>query len=267
MILRETGFLDHDGERLYWESLGEGEPLVLCHGLGGNHAIWFQQVPVFARTRRVVVWDHRGFGRSTDRAGRSGPEAAAGDLGALLDHLGLDRVDLVGQSMGGWTALGFALASPERVRSLVLADSLGGLHAPEIERALAAERARSGPPSMAPIPELGRHVAIDAALLERDAARAWLYQALGGMGDPAVPDIVPRLLGTRREIEPVRALPCPLLFVVGECDPLFPPAEVKAAAALLPAARVVAIPGCGHSPYFESPEAWNDAVGVFLRSR
>ena len=136
-IARETGFLERDGERIYWESLGAGPPLVLCHGMGGNHAVWFQQVAFFARDRRVVVWDHRGFGRSTDRAGRSGPEVAVADLRALFDHLALKRVDLVGQSMGGWTALGLALESPARIRSLVLADSLGGIHAAEIADAYA----------------------------------------------------------------------------------------------------------------------------------
>ncbi len=265
-IQRETGLLEHDGESLYWESLGAGPPLVLCHGLGGNHAVWYQQVPVFAATRRVIVWDHRGFGRSTDRARRSGPEAAVGDLAALLDHLGVGRVDLVGQSMGGWTALGFALGDAGRVDRLVLADSLGGLHSPGIEAAFARERERGGPPPLAPVPELGRHVAIDPALLGRDPARAWLYQALGGMGNPDLPGVTPRLLASRRAVGDVQALAHPPLLVVGERDPLFPPAVLRAAAAELPGARVVEIPGCGHSPYFEAPEAWNAAVAAFLEA-
>ncbi len=53
--------------------------------------------------------------------------------------------------------------------------------------------------------------------------------------------------------------------MVGSSDPLFPPAAVREAAALLPDARVAEIPGCGHSPYFEDPAAWNEAVGAFLR--
>jgi len=232
--------------------------------MGGNHAVWFQQVAFFARERRVVVWDHRGFGRSTDRGGSSGPEVAVADLRALLDHLGLGRVDLVGQSMGGWTALALALESPERVRALVLADTLGGIHAAEIARAYAEAREANGAPPLAAAPLLGHHVAIDAALLARDPARAWLYQALGGMGEPDVAAVTPRLLSTRRDPAAVGALPCPLLCVVGERDPLFPPSVVRAAAALLPGARVVEIPGSGHSPYFEEPEAWNRAVAAFL---
>lgn len=63
---RRTLTLDHDGESLYIEVLGEGGvPLVLSHGLGGNHAVWLHQAAHFARSRTVVLWDHRGFGRST----------------------------------------------------------------------------------------------------------------------------------------------------------------------------------------------------------
>ncbi|MGH7288071.1 MAG: alpha/beta fold hydrolase, partial [Myxococcota bacterium] len=80
---RETGFLEHDGERIYWESAGDGPALVLTHGAGGNHAAWFQQIPVFAKTRRVIAWDQRGFGRSTARGGANSPERAVRDLAAL----------------------------------------------------------------------------------------------------------------------------------------------------------------------------------------
>src|SRR5450631_2158043 len=91
---RRVGFVRHDGESLYYEVVGEGRiPLVLSHGAGGNHAIWFQQVASFATDRTVVTWDHRGYGRSSDRADRSGPDVAAGDLLAICDHLGIVRAD------------------------------------------------------------------------------------------------------------------------------------------------------------------------------
>ena len=84
------------------------------------------------------------------------------------------------------------------------------------------------------------------------------------MGEPDAAAVTPRLLGARRDPDAVAALPCPLLCVVGERDPLFPPNVVRAAAALLPGVRVVEIPGTGHSPYFEEPEVWNAAVAGFL---
>ena len=136
--------MDHDGETLYYEVVGGGEashlPLVLSHGAGGNHAIWFQQVAPFAADRTVVTWDHRGFGRSSDRAARSGPEVAAGDLLALCDHLGIGRADLVAQSMGGWTVVGAALQRPSLARTLVLADTPAGFTSPAVTEALAGAR-------------------------------------------------------------------------------------------------------------------------------
>jgi len=235
--------------------------LVLCHGAGGNHAVWFQQVPVLAREHRVITWDHRGFGRSTDRARASSPRVAVEDLRALLDALDLSRVDLVGQSMGGWTALGFALAHPERVRTLTLADTPGGIPVPAVARLAAGARAGD---ALIPPDRMGLHPALDTSLARRDPARAYLYQMLGGFGEPDLARIAPGLLATTVDESRVAALALPVLFVVGERDPLFPPAAIREAAARVPGARVVEIPGTGHSPYFEEPEAWNAALADFL---
>jgi len=256
---RETGFLEHDGERIYWESAGEGPALVLTHGAGGNHAAWFQQIPEFARARRVIAWDQRGFGRSTARGGANSPERAIRDLAALLDGLGVVRADLVGQSMGGWAVLGFALAHPERTRSLVLADTPGGIDTPEL-RAQWAELGRGGFGAT----ELGRHPALADDFFERHPARAVLYQQLGGFGEPELAKILPALVGTRVDPTALAQLRCPVLLIVGEKDALFPPAVMRASAALLPNARLALIPRAGHSPYFEEPEAWNRALSEFL---
>ncbi|MEN8184491.1 MAG: alpha/beta fold hydrolase [Myxococcota bacterium] len=262
-IARHSGFVEVEGERLYYESLGTGEPLVLCHGAGGNHAVWYQQVPVFAGGHRVVSWDHRGFGRSSDHAGHAGPEAATRDLTAILDHLGIESAHLVGQSMGGWTALGFALAHPTRVRSLTLADTLGGITTAEIASLLEAPRAqlRAGAPRAG---ELGHHPALHDSLVERDPARAYLYQMLGGFGEPDLARVAPRLFATVVSPDALAQLQVPVLFIVGDRDPLFPPAAVRRAAELIPDARIVEIPGCGHSPYFEAPDAWNATLEQFL---
>jgi pimeloyl-ACP methyl ester carboxylesterase len=262
---RETRFVEHEGERLYCESVGSGEPLVLCHGAGGNHAVWYQQVPVLARERRVVSWDHRGFGRSTDAAGDSGPDAAVRDLAAILDEFGVERADLVGQSMGGWTALGYTLEHPERVRSLTLADTLAGITSPAIERGFAELAGRLGGRA-ASAEQLGHHPALDDSLAARDPARAYLYQMLGGFGEPDLARIAPRLFATTHAREKLAALALPVLFIVGDRDLLFPRTLVREASTQLPDARVAEIPGCGHSPYFEAPEAWNAVLGQFLAS-
>lgn len=261
-IQRTTGFAQADGERIYWESVGAGEPaLVLCHGAGGNHAVWYQQTPFFARHRRVIVWDQRGFGRSTARGGPTRPELAVRDLAAVLGAVSVSGpVDLVGQSMGGWAALGFALAEPARVRRLVLADTPGGIMTDELVTALRA--LGRGPTAAAD--RLGAHPALGTGLVARDPARAYLYQMLGAFGEPEVAKIAPALFGTIVADERLAALAGRVLFVVGAEDALFPPAAIRASAARLAGARVVEIEGAGHSPYFEQPEAWNRAVAEFL---
>ncbi len=258
---RRTGFVEHDGERIYYEVVGgNGVPLVLSHGAGGNHAVWYQQVTPFARDRMVITWDHRGFGRSSDLAGRSGPQVATGDLLAVLDELGVSRADLVGQSMGGWSVVGAALARPSLARSLVLADTLGGFTSDAIAAKL--ERRGTGVPDSPDV--LGRHPALGRRFSERETEQAHLYQCLARMGsaDPAV--ILPRLLATTHDASEAALLTMPVLCVVGDRDPLFPPASIRALADLLPDARVVEISGCGHSPYFEDAQAWNAAVRHFL---
>jgi pimeloyl-ACP methyl ester carboxylesterase len=267
-IPRTSGFLEREGERIYYETCGAGPDLVLCHGAGSNHASWFQQVAHFARAgRRVTAWDQRGFGRSTDRAARGAPAVAVDDLRALLDALGIARADLVGQSMGGWAALGAALAAPERVRRLVLADSLAGIATPEVlgrvRDRISALQVGEGSTA----PSLGRHPALDDSFAERAPALAHLYQMLGGFGEPDLARVAPRLFATRQPDDSLRALRVPTLFVVGSRDRLFPPDVIREAAACLSDARVAEIEGAGHSPYFEKADEWNARVGEFLDAR
>ena len=259
---RSNGFTDSDGERIYYESVGEGEPtLVLCHGAGGNHAVWYQQTPVFGRHRHVISWDHRGFGRSSAQGGPTRPELAVRDLGAVLGAAGgTGPIDLVGQSMGGWTALGFALAEPARVRRLVLADTPGGIMTAELVAALRA----LGRTPLGGAQVLGVHPALGASLVARDPARAYLYQMLGAFGEPELAKIAPALFGTVVTDERLAALAGRVLFIVGAEDGLFPPAAIRASAARIAGARVVEISDAGHSPYFEQPAAWNRAVAEFL---
>ena len=117
---------------LYYERVGAGAPIVFLHGLGGNHLSWWQQVPYFMRSFECVTVDQRGFGLSPDPDGVFN-RAHSSDLGALLDYLKIDKAVLVGQSMGGWTIVGYALEHPERVAAMVMADTPGGIFTPEMK--------------------------------------------------------------------------------------------------------------------------------------
>lgn len=255
-----TDVLEHDGERIYFEEVGDGPALVLCHGAGGNHAVWYQQVAHFAPRHRVITWDQRGYGRST-RNGEIGPRPAVRDLTALLDHLGVGQAHVVGQSMGGWCALGFAIEHPARVRSLVLADTLGGIFTPEIIEILTS---RVTPPPLGEPPVFGVHPAVDG-LIDHDPAQAFLYQQLSTFTEE-VPSLeaIALLLQTQWDLDTLQTLGVPTLFLFGSNDNLFPADALRLAAGLIPGAEVVEIPGATHSPYFAAPGAWNAAVEDFL---
>src|SRR5918999_649336 len=130
------------GARLYYETHGSGPAIVFAHGAGGNHLSWWHQVPHFRDRYTCVIFDHRGFGQSLDDRPPEERPRFDEDLAALIDHLGLEDVRLVAQSMGGWTCLGYTVTHPERVRALVMADTAGGLTSPELQTARQAARER-----------------------------------------------------------------------------------------------------------------------------
>jgi pimeloyl-ACP methyl ester carboxylesterase len=254
--------VETSGERIYFEVIGEGEPVVLCHGLGGNHASWWQQLgPLVDAGLAAVTWDQRGFGNSTRRSGRAGPEPAVDDLAALVDHLGLDRVHLVGQSMGGWVAMGAALGLGVRVISLTLTDTLAGVFTDEVLAALS---------TVAPAPrlsadQLGQHPALGPRFRAARPDLAALYEVLAGFGDKPAEDEMMAALGAMR-VDPaaVSALQVPLHLLVGADDHLCPPVAMRAIAALVAGAELTVIDGSGHSPYFEDAVAFNRAVIGFI---
>ncbi|AYY12760.1 alpha/beta hydrolase [Actinobacteria bacterium YIM 96077] len=261
-IERTEGYLrTSDGDTLWYETAGTGTPLVLAHGLGGNAVVWFQQLPHFAGRYRVITWDQRGFGRSSNDNGRAGPQTSVHDQLALLDHLDVDTAHLVGQSLGGWAVLGAALAAPERVRSLVLSSSTAGipaLHLPPFDAGPVQATYGTKP--------LSRHPAIGDRLPESDPPRAYLYQALSSFGRrPPDADFATMLAETVHDADALGELTIPTLLICGSRDPVMTPGHVRDAAQRLPDARVVEL-DLSHSTYFEDPQTWNGVVDDFLHS-
>src|SRR5215207_9493020 len=107
--------------RLYFESHGEGEPLVLVPGFGHGQWIWFKQMPALARRFRVITFDPRGVARSEARDEPLTIATIAGDVAALLSALGVERAHVLGASFGGFVAQEFALLHPRMTRTLILA--------------------------------------------------------------------------------------------------------------------------------------------------
>jgi len=243
---------------LYYETHGDGPAVTFAHGAGGNTLVWWQQVPFFARERRVVTFDHRCFGRSICPPADFHAQEFAGDLRAILDAAGVARTALVCQSMGGWTGLRAALVMPERVSCLVLSGTPGGVFTPRIQdaffrvgRTAASEGIRARPALAPDFPE-------------REPELTWLYDQISAL-NPGLPRTgLATLAEARVEKAELAAYGVPTLMISGEHDQLFPPDVLKEAAAEIPGCTLVSFPGAGHSPYFESAPRFNRMVAEFI---
>ena len=241
-----------NGIELYYEVHGDGPAVVFAHGAGGNHLSWWQQVPVFARQYRCVIFDHRGFGQSPDVPNGPGSQAYANDLKGLLDHLKIDRASLVAQSMGGRTCLGFTLEHPDRVQALVMADTTGGFGDARMAQLRAEGEAIMAEPNPPPR-TYARHFP------QEQPAQAFLYEQIRALNPPRLEVSVPGPTA-----EQVRALHTPTLLIVGEHDVIAPPSIMKMFQSYIPHARLAEVAGAGHSVYFEKPQEFNRIVLEFF---
>jgi pimeloyl-ACP methyl ester carboxylesterase len=254
-----------NGIKLYYEvhgpKPGEAPAIVFAHGAGGNHLSWWQQVPHFMGERTCVVFDHRGYGRSTESTEQPGGAMFADDLGALLDHIGIERATLVAQSMGGWTCLRFALSHPERVTGLVMCDTHGGLSSDAITSLWRdALRAPEGQPRD------GVHPAAGARMYGEQPELYFLYEEIGALNDErTAPEIMALLRAAGAPtIAEVGTLAMRVLFIAGEEDVVIPPAVLDLAVAAIPGASVTHVPKAGHSVYFERAGQFNSILEQFL---
>lgn len=249
----DSGVLTTAGAEIYWQTHGEGPAIVLAHGIGGNHAIWYQQLDALSRSNRVVTFDHRGFGLSRDHDGR-GRDAFVDDLVALLDHLGETKVALVGQSMGAGTCIGFAHRAPDRVAALAICDSLHG------------------------IAETGDMKAIMDTARARTAALGQIERVLGAGAPSELSVLYSQIasfnaadrhsLSGRFEARPAADLGgkgFPILFLSGVDDIIFPIEAVRLAQADVPGSFLVEVNDAGHSAFLEAPVQFNDTILSLLQ--
>jgi 3-oxoadipate enol-lactonase len=249
--------------QLYYESHGSGPAVVFAHGAGGNHLSWWQQIPAFSKRFRCITFDHRAFGRTLDGdgVGMLGRRGFHDDLRDLLDQLGIDEVRIVAQSMGGRTAVGFALRNPGRCRAMVLAGTTGGAVDDEVRKMQAAHRDTE----LGQLPLLKR--AVSPELKERAAEMDFLYRSIARLNPPRPPDFLAPIPGYRgSSAERLAAADFPILFLVGEHDAITPAAVIERCHGAVPGSRFVRIADSGHSTYFERPEAFNAAVMEFMEA-
>jgi pimeloyl-ACP methyl ester carboxylesterase len=264
----QRGYLDRPDCRLYYEMHGSGPFLFFAHGLGGNHLSWWQQVPHFRDRYTCVTFAHRGFAPSSAPPGGPDPADYAGDLAALVDHLGAPDVRIVAQSMGGWTALEYALAHQDNVRALVMASTAGPIaRAPSLfadpDQLPAWERKASA--AAKELQAANVHVAGGGRLAREQSAAHFLYQEIDALSGIDKVRLRQKLHDSMvRPAEDLRVLKVPTLWLTGDEDIVYPPFLSEILAQLMPNARVAQVKQAGHSVYFERPAEFNRIVDEFL---
>ncbi len=253
-------YADVNGAQLYYEQHGSGPDLVLAHGAGGNHLVWWQQIPEFAREFRCTIYDARGWGLSRGNM-RAGRFAFGTDLIGLLDYLGIEQANFVAHSMAGRAMAGLTRLAPGRIQSLVLSGTNGGV-ANERIRALQDElRERRGGGGL-------REHALSDSFEARNPQLALLYRQFNSLNPPRPRGMLGRppanYTGSMHEL--LSGTGAPMLFIVGEHDLITSPELIREAVVMVPGAQFHEVRDAGHSAYFEQPEDWNAAVLGFLRS-
>jgi pimeloyl-ACP methyl ester carboxylesterase len=247
-----------DGTRIYYEVEGTGPALVLVHGSGGNHAIWWQQVPYFAQRYRTITVDLRGFGNSD--AVTDGPDARdfPRDVLGVLDDLKIDRAALLGQSIGALACLRLGVTHPQRVAGIVLAHSAGNMDDDELRAATAKDRA-----------DAEKLTVLDRLMSKSFQLRCpeltWLFQKVGTFNHANQQSI--RNLGDKGPTpDDVRRSGVRIAFLAGENDRVISTATLRKAHALLPGSALLEVPAGPHSMYWENPAVFNCVVDQFLRT-
>jgi pimeloyl-ACP methyl ester carboxylesterase len=275
-------FASYDGTEIGYRVAGDGRPLVCLPGGPGRAAEYLGDLGGLDRARRLILPDIRGVGLSADPADPATfrVDRLVGDVEALRDYLGLERMDLLAHSAGSVLATLYAAAFPARLSRLILVTpglAAVGVDNPEDQfRAVLARRQAEPwyPEAVAALERImAGELTIEAYAASRplfygrwdDAARAHAtvgiserHQAArdgyfaGAALDPAA---------TRAALQ---GLTAPVLLYAGDTDALVTPAAVRQAAAVFHDAAVVVQPGAGHFPWLDDPAAFTTAITRFL---
>jgi len=259
-------FAENQGTKIYWDELGQGEPVLLIMGLGWSSNMWYRTRPVLAARYRTIAFDNRGAGRSEVPPGPYSIATMASDAAAVLYAAGIKSAHLLGASMGGMIAQEFALQYPGRVRSLILGCTApGGPHAVQAEPAAIQLLFRG-----------------DLSPKDRaEAAVPFIYD-LGTPRERIDQDLetlsmfYPNSQGFAAQLQGILAweawtrLPqigAPTLTIHGLNDRLVPAANADVIASRIPGAQLVKIANASHIFMTDQPELAHRAILDFLAAR
>ncbi|MBU2547403.1 MAG: alpha/beta hydrolase [Proteobacteria bacterium] len=251
--------IPRQGVDIYYERTGSGPAIVFAHGAGGNGAVWWQQVPYFSERHTCLTFDHRSFGLSRCSEQDFRPAEFGNDLLAILDAEEIPSAHLVCQSMGGWTGVQLAVHHPERVDSLMLCNTFGGVNYHEAVAGLVAFAQRAGERDLS-------EFALGRTFIEKSKTFKYLYDRIGRFNGPREPGAAALLLSPEVLVDPeaLKNITCPVMIMAASEDEIFPRRMLKGLAGLFPSAEFMEFEGIGHSVYFEYPEGFNRAVEAFV---
>ncbi|MCJ0869648.1 alpha/beta fold hydrolase [Streptomyces sp. AP-93] len=251
-------YADSNGTSIYYERHGSGPVIFFVHGSGGHHSIWWQQVAALRDEFTLVTFDLRGFGKSDSSMPEFDGQDFPGDLIAVLEAEDLTDVMLVGQSIGSVAALRAALDRPDRVSCVVLGHSLGGISHPELTELAAADRAEA-----VKLPVIDR--LLTAGFQRERADLTFLFQQMGTFNVARMQDL--RNLDTNGpSLQDIQESGVKVAFLAGEKDAVLSVKTVTRAHELLPGSHLEIVPGAPHSMYWETPQAYNEAVARLRRT-
>jgi 3-oxoadipate enol-lactonase len=249
--------------RIHYDDVGQGDAVLLLHGLGLDLRMWDDQVPALAAQYRVVRLDLHGFGKSS---AVSGPFSHTEIIPEFLEKLGIERAHVVGLSYGGLVAAELVQAHPQRARSLTLVDSdLAGLSWKTLGPSVAAVFG-AGKTDIALAKKLWAEHAFFGAARQQPAVMARIAAMIddysGWHFAHAGSGIERRL--TPRTAEVLKDFALPALVVVGAEDVPDFQEIADEIVKRLPGARKVVLPGVGHMCNMEDPTSFNRVLLDFL---
>lgn len=248
---------DAVGATIWFETAGPGTAspaVLLVHGMSGTHAVWRHQLDALhAAGHRTVTLDRRGAGRSV--ASRPPTGSNLGDVVALLDHLRLDQVHVVGHALGAADALELAVHEPTRVASVTVSNGHGGV----VGGPYATWRSRIWTPEVMALPAHLRELSPTYRATQPVGTRQWCEIAAA-----AQPADLPAPERRAVHVDDLSSLRLPSLFVAGDADLLTPPYLLEHLADTVPGSRFAVVPGTGHVSHWERPAEWNRLVVEFL---
>ena len=257
--LTAQSFAPLPGVRLwYTDSGGKATPIVLLHAATGTTDSWQKQIqPFTAAGYRVIAFDRRGWGK-TEIDPAAQPGSASDDLHNLIMFLKIDRFHLLGTAAGGFVAIDYALSHPERLRSLVLAATIGGV----TDEEYVALGRRLRPSQFDALPAELRELGPAYRASDKEGTEQWAALELssrhGGPRSPAQP------LKNKITYAALETIQSPTLLLSGGADMYAPPAAMQMLAKHIRKSLYVNVPDAGHSVNWEMPARFNAEVLKFI---